>query len=71
MNTQKKPGKEYRIYWASVAALVPGQTKIQCSNRWNDVLYHRIDRAPDGTCTWTAEDDSKPKNAEQISLSLE
>jgi hypothetical protein len=31
--------------WAAVAALVPGRTSIQCTNRWYDVLKHSIDQA--------------------------
>jgi hypothetical protein len=31
--------------WAAVAALVPGRTSTQCTNRWYDVLKHSIDQA--------------------------
>jgi hypothetical protein len=40
--------------WAPVAALVPGRTKIQCSQRWEHSLNPDIN-----TVTWAVEDDTK------------
>jgi hypothetical protein len=35
-NRKKIHGKdEYMTDWAAVAALIPGRTKVQCSNRWH------------------------------------
>jgi hypothetical protein len=45
-NTRKKKyGKENRVDWNAVAALVPGRTLRQCSNRWHDFLDPSIDQA--------------------------
>jgi myb proto-oncogene protein len=50
--------------WGAISALVPGRTRSQCRDRWNDVLDPSIDRAPPG-CTgkWTPDEDNKLKDA--------
>jgi hypothetical protein len=45
--------------WEATAALVPGRTKIQCTNRWHDVLISKSDDTTglkEGK--WTKEEDS-------------
>jgi hypothetical protein len=65
-NTSKrKIGKEYKIDWVAIAALVPGRTNKWCSNRWHDVLDHSIDRANGRTGKWTEDEDSKLRDAVQ------
>jgi hypothetical protein len=39
---KKKLGKEYKTDWATVAALVPSRTEVQCRDRWRDVLDQGI-----------------------------
>jgi hypothetical protein len=51
--------------WAAIAALVLGRTKVQCTNRWNDRLKHRIDRVNGRTGKWTADEDNMLKDAVQ------
>jgi hypothetical protein len=63
-NTPKKRwGKEYKTDWDAVAAMVPSRTNKQCNNRW----HHFLDPSIDGTATrkgkWTADEDSKLKDA--------
>jgi hypothetical protein len=53
-------------HWETIAALVPGRTKIQCQKRWKDVLDPRIDRANGCTGKWTEDEDIKLKDAVQI-----
>jgi hypothetical protein len=49
-NTSKKWwGIEYKTDWDAVATLVPGRSRSQCRNRWNDILDPSIDRATGGT----------------------
>jgi hypothetical protein len=62
---KKKRGKEHRKDWAAVAALVPGRTENQCSNRWKDVLVSNIAPTAGRTGTWTEDEDSKLKAAVQ------
>jgi hypothetical protein len=63
-NTSKKKwGKEYRIDWGAITALVPGRTIIQCSSRWHDALNPSIDRANDRTGKWSEDEDIKLKDA--------
>jgi hypothetical protein len=52
--------------WAAIAALVPGRTIMQCSNRWHYALDPSIDRV-NGRMgdTWTEDEDSKLKDAVQ------
>jgi hypothetical protein len=49
----KKGGKEHKIDWVAVAALVPGRTKNQCNQRWHSALKHSIDQANGRTGKWT------------------
>jgi hypothetical protein len=51
--------------WGAIAALVPGRTKKQCSNRWNNVLDPNIDRGNGRTGHWGEDEDSKLKDAVQ------
>jgi hypothetical protein len=62
---KKKWGKEYKIDWAAVAALVPGRAGKHCRSRWHDVLDPNIDRANGRTGTWTEDEDNKLKGAVQ------
>jgi hypothetical protein len=62
---QKKWGKEYKTDWAAVAALVPGRAKLQCKNRWRSALHPSIDRENGHKGRWTANEDSKLKDAVQ------
>jgi hypothetical protein len=48
----------------AITALIPGRTKIQCSNRWHDTLKHSpISKTPERTVTWSTCEDSKLKDA--------
>jgi hypothetical protein len=49
--------------WVVIAALVPGRTKSQCSQRWRDFLDPRIDRTIGRTGKWEEEEDIKLKKA--------
>jgi hypothetical protein len=49
----------------SIAALVPGRTNIQCTNRWHHVLDSSIDRAIARTGKWAEDEDNKLKDAVQ------
>jgi hypothetical protein len=49
--------------WAAIAALVPGRTTSQCWSRWKNVLDPSIDRATGRNVKWTADEDSKLKDA--------
>jgi hypothetical protein len=51
--------------WTAIAALVPGQTQLQCRYRWKYVLDPNIDRVPGIIGKWTADEDSKLKDAVQ------
>jgi hypothetical protein len=46
--------------WKKVAALVPGRTQTQCSNRWYDTFVASID--PSTTREWTADEDDTLKD---------
>jgi hypothetical protein len=46
--------------WAAIAVLVPGRTKIQCSNRWHHGLDPNIDRVTGRKGKWTADEDELP-----------
>jgi hypothetical protein len=64
---EKKYGKEYRIDWAVVAALVPGRTRDQCFKRWyNASLDPSIALTAGSMGTWTADEDIKLKNSVQM-----
>jgi hypothetical protein len=58
-----KLGKEDRIDWVAVAALVPSRTKKQCNHRWHDTLDPRIDRANRRTCNWEEDEDNTLRKA--------
>jgi hypothetical protein len=50
--------------WAAIAALVPGRTSSQCSNRWHRVLDPSISpTANRRTGKWNEDEDTKLKNA--------
>jgi myb proto-oncogene protein len=61
----KKWGKEYKINWDAVAALVPSRTRSQCKDKWYQVLNPRIVRATGRKGRWTADEDKKLKDAVQ------
>jgi hypothetical protein len=60
---KKKKDKEYRTDWAAVAAMVPDRTKSQCRGRWRNTLDPSIDRSNGRKGTWSADEDSKLKDA--------
>jgi hypothetical protein len=63
-NTSKKKwGKEYKINWAAVAALVPSRTTSQCWIRWYGALDPRSGEATERTGKWTTFEDSMLKDA--------
>jgi hypothetical protein len=63
-NTSKiKWGKEYKINWDAVAALVPSRTKKQCRKRWREALDPNIDPTTARASKWTAVEDGKLKDA--------
>jgi hypothetical protein len=49
--------------WDAITALVPGRTKMQCSNRYHVFLNHGIDRVPVRSGKWTADEDDTLKTA--------
>jgi hypothetical protein len=51
--------------WETIAALVPGRTKLQCSSRWQTILTTNIDPTMARTGKWTADEDIKLRNAVQ------
>jgi hypothetical protein len=51
--------------WATIAALVPGRTKKQCSNRWHNNLDSSVDRTSLATGKWTADEVEHLKDAVQ------
>jgi hypothetical protein len=63
--SKKKYGKECTTDWVAISALVPGRTRVQCRDRWNGVLDPNIDRAAGNEGRWTANEDSKLKDAVQ------
>jgi hypothetical protein len=52
--------------WIAIAVLVPFRTKIQCMNRWHDVVDPNIGGASGRTGKWTEDEDSKLKDAVQL-----
>jgi hypothetical protein len=50
-------------HWKEIAALVPGRTKTQCTNRWHDLLERSVDRTPRLSSRWTPDEDDKLKDA--------
>jgi hypothetical protein len=51
--------------WIAIAALVPGRTKAQCTNRWHYALDPSVDRTSLATGKWTADEDNQLKDAVQ------
>jgi hypothetical protein len=51
--------------WSAIAALVPGRTKNQCSQRWHNTLNPSIAVANSRTGIWAEDEDSKLKDAVQ------
>jgi hypothetical protein len=51
--------------WGAIAALVPGRTESQCLHRWRDALDPNIILASGSKGKWTADEDSKLKDAMQ------
>jgi myb proto-oncogene protein len=51
--------------WGGIAALVPNRTISQCRSRWKDILDPNIGRVTGRKGSWTAEEDSKLKDAVQ------
>jgi hypothetical protein len=49
--------------WPAVSELIPGRTRSQCWYRWYDVLDPGIGMASGRTGKWTADEDSKLKDA--------
>jgi hypothetical protein len=63
-NTRKKKHRgEYAPDWMEISSLVPGRTNSQCRCRWRDALDPIIDQANRRTGSWTADEDSKLKDA--------
>jgi hypothetical protein len=61
---KKKYGKEYRIDWIEISALVTGRATKQCWSRWHDVLDCGIDQVNGhATGRWTKDEDRKLKDA--------
>jgi myb proto-oncogene protein len=51
--------------WETIAALVTGRTKRQCSSRWQTISDTNIDPTPARAGRWTADEDGKLKDAVQ------
>jgi myb proto-oncogene protein len=47
------------------STLFPSRTNIQCSSRWHDTLDPSVDRTPERSGTWTADEDDQLKDAVQ------
>jgi hypothetical protein len=63
-NTYKKQyGKEWKIDWVAIIPLIPGRTKTQCQNRWQNALSRRIDRTAGRSGVWTEAEDMHLKDA--------
>jgi hypothetical protein len=52
--------------WGAIAALVPGRTKRQCSDKWYNALDPSIDLAIGNTGSWTKDEDLKLKKSVQM-----
>jgi hypothetical protein len=61
--SKKKCGKEYRIDWTAVVALVRGRTNMQCNSKWYHVLVSTVDPTTARRGKWTVDEDSKLKLA--------
>jgi myb proto-oncogene protein len=64
--SKKKRGKEYKVDWVAISALVPGRTRNQCGSRWRVLLDPNVDRVTGRTGTWTAVEDIKLKDAVKL-----
>jgi hypothetical protein len=62
---KKKHGGKYTLDWDAITALVPSRTQKQCCNRWHDVLVCSMTGSNARTRKWTADEDSKLKDAVQ------
>jgi hypothetical protein len=62
----KKWGKEYKPDWNAFTALVPGRTQLQCYDRWRAALDPNIVRVTGRKGRWTADEDTKLKDAVQL-----
>jgi myb proto-oncogene protein len=51
--------------WSAIYALVPGRSRVQCRNRWKDVLEPSLGRVKRQIGKWTAVEDIKLKDAVQ------
>jgi Pyruvate/2-oxoacid:ferredoxin oxidoreductase delta subunit len=51
--------------WALIAALVPGRSKQQCSNRWYQCLDPSLEQANGRMGKWVEDEDNKLKGAIQ------
>jgi hypothetical protein len=51
--------------WAAISALFPGRTGSQCMNRWHKFLVSKTALTAERTGKWTANEDSKLKDAVQ------
>jgi hypothetical protein len=49
--------------WETIAALVPGRAKRQCSSRWQTILDTNIDPTTARTGKWTTDEDKKLNDA--------
>jgi hypothetical protein len=49
--------------WGAISALVPGRTEKECWNRWSDVSDANIGRVSGRKGRWTADEDSRLKDA--------
>jgi hypothetical protein len=66
-NTYKKQyGKEWKIDWVAIIPLIPGRTKTQCQNRWQNALSRRIDRTAGRSGVWTEAEDLHLKDAVHV-----
>jgi hypothetical protein len=57
--------------WAAITSLVPGRTKTQCRNRWQDMLDLSIALTAGRTGKWTEDEDLKLKNAMQMQMQMQ
>jgi hypothetical protein len=65
--TEKKLwGKEYKMDWVAIAALVTGRREKQCSQRWRHFLDPRIALTAGSVGKWTEDEDLKLKHALQM-----
>jgi myb proto-oncogene protein len=48
--------------WIAITALIPGRTRVQCYERWHDVLDPSIDWASGRTGKWSEDEDTMLKD---------